>query len=420
MATVRITKRTADSFGSDGSSGVIWDRSVAGFGLRLRSQGKKYFVLKYRANSRQRWYTIGLFGSPWTVESARIEAKRLLVEVANGVDPAAARDANRNAKTVADLCDLYMENHAKLHKKPRSWKSDESNIRNHVRPLIGHLNAKSITRNDIEKFKRDVANGKTARNKKTKPRVRLRVKGGQGTANRCLALLSKMFNLAEEWGLRDEFTNPVRGIQKFPERKLERYLSNQEITTLGETLSDAVDKGLADQTSVDAIRLLMFTGCRLSEILTLKWKYVDFQRNCFHLPDSKTGAKVVYLPAAAISLLKEIPRLEDNPFVLVGSGEAGHLVNLRKPWHRIREKAGLDDVRLHDLRHSFASIAAGEGMSLHMIGQLLGHSQAATTARYAHLAENPMKAAADKIGTRIDGLMNGNGQIDRTPAPHTS
>lgn len=420
MASIKITKRIADSFGSDGNPSNVWDSSVAGFGLRLRSQGKKYFVLKYRINGRQRWYTIGLFGSPWTVESARLEAKRLLVEVANGVDPAAARDINRDAKTVADLCDLYMENHAKLHKKPRSWKSDESNIRNHVKMLIGHLNANAITRQDIEKFKRDVANGKTAKNKKIKPRVRLRVKGGQGTANRCLALLSKMFNLAEEWGIRDEFTNPVRGIQKFPERKRERYLSDKEITELGQILSNAVDDGLAEQTSIDAIRLLIFTGCRLSEILTLKWEYVDFQRNYFHLPDSKTGAKTVYLPEAAISLLKEIPRMEHNPYVLVGTGEEGHLVNLRKPWHRIRDKAGLTDVRLHDLRHSFASIAAGEGMSLHIIGHLLGHSQAATTARYAHLAANPMKAAANTVGTRIDSLMNSNSRIARSSASHTS
>lgn len=223
MATVKITKRLADALSANGKQATLWDSAVAGFGLRCRGGGKKHFVLKYRYNNRQRWYTIGMYGSPWTVETARQEATRLLAEVYRGTDPAAMRDHNRNAKTVAELCELYLELHAKLHKKPRSWQSDESNIRNHVLKLLGPLDINAVTRQDIEQFKRDVASGKTARNAKTKPRVRLRVKGGIGAANRCLALLSKMLNLAEEWGLRDEYTNPVRRMRKFPERRLQRF-----------------------------------------------------------------------------------------------------------------------------------------------------------------------------------------------------
>ncbi len=405
MATIKITKRTVDHLGTSSKKSIIWDSAIVGFGLRCRANGRKYFVVKYRFESRQRWFTIGQYGSPWTVDQARNEAKKLLGEIASGKDPSTTRDLNKNANTISELCDIYIDNYARLHKKPRSCQSDEGNIRNHIKPLIGRLKVNSVTRQDIETFKRNVADGKTAVNRKLKPRVRLRVKGGPGAANRCLALLSKMFNLAEEWGLRDEQTNPVRRIKKFRERKIERYLSDEEMAQLGCTLANATNQGLADQASIDAIRLLIFTGCRLSEILSLKWDYIDYQREFLQLPDSKTGAKVVYLPTPAIEVLNGIPRLNDNPYVFAGNGASGHIINLRKPWHRIRAKAKLDDVRLHDLRHSFASVAAGEGMSLHIIGRLLGHTQAATTARYAHLAANPMKAAAKQIGERISSLL---------------
>jgi len=374
MATIKITKRIVDQLKPDGKRRIIWDAVVVGFGMRSRANGRKYFVVKYRFDGRQRWLTIGQYGSPWSVDQARTQALKLLGEVASGCDPAATRDLNKNANTVSELCDVFMDNYARLHKKPSSWKTDESNIRNHVKPLIGRLKVRSVTRQDMEAFKRHVAAGKTKVNRKLKPRVRLRVRGGQGVANRCLALLSKMFNLAEEWGLRDEQTNPVRGIKKFPERKIERYLSDDEISRLGEVLGYAVHKNIAEQPSVDAIRLLFFTGCRLSEILTLKWSYIDFQHECIRLPDSKTGAKTIYLPRPAIAVLQNIPRLNENPYVFVGTGITGHQINLRKPWHRIRHEAGLDDVRLHDLRHSFASIAAGQGMSLYIIGRLLGHT----------------------------------------------
>ncbi len=414
MAKVKITKRSADNLGADGNQDTLWDAVVPGFGLRLRKGGKKSFILKYRFNNRQRWHTIGTFGAPWNVESARHEANKLLMAIHDGIEPAAERDHNKNAKTVADLCDLYLQNHARVHKKPRSWRADQGNIENHVIRLIGNLNINAVARRDIEQLKRDIASGKTARNLKTKPRVRLRVKGGPGAANRTLALMSKMFNLAEQWGLRDEFTNPVRGVRKFPEKRCQRFLSDDEVSRLGKVLNQAPLLGLADEMSVAAIKLLLFTGCRLSEILTLKWAYVDFQRYLLNLPDSKTGAKAVFLPPIAVEVLKSISPAPGNPYVLNGPGVEGHLINLRKPWHRIREFAGLPDVRLHDLRHSFASIAAGEGISLHIVGQLLGHTQPATTARYAHLAARPTRAAAEQIGLRIGALMaeaNGSSQI---------
>ncbi len=405
MSKVKLNKRNADALVPQDGQVFLWDSDVSGFGIRCRSNGRKYFVLKYRFENRQRWITIGGYGSPWTVETARTAARKFLGDIASGTDPAAKRDFLRSAETMTELCHIYMENYAKRHKKPNSWKSDAANIRNHVIPLLGHINVHAVSRNDIERLKCAVADGKTSVNRKAKKRVRLRVTGGMGAANRCLALLSKMFNLAEEWGLRDQQTNPVRGIKKFKENKIERYLSDEEIATLGTVLNDAVQNDLADATSVNAIKLLMFSGCRLSEVLTLKWDHVDFQRRCLRLSDSKTGAKTVYLPEIALTLLSELPRELYSDYVFAGPGVEGHIIDLRKPWHRIRAEAGLDDVRLHDLRHSFASIAAGEGMSLHIIGKLLGHTQAITTQRYAHLAANPMQEAAEKIGSRLSALM---------------
>ncbi len=174
MATVKITKKTVDKLQPAGIHSWIWDSQVLGFGVRCQSNGRRYFVLKYRTGGRQRWYTIGQYGSPWTVDNARKEAMRLLMEVARGNDPAAARDLDKRAKTVSEFCDAYLNDYAMQHKKPRSWKSDEANIRNHIKPLIGHLKVKSVSRNDIDTLKRLVREGKTSVSRKLKPRVRLR------------------------------------------------------------------------------------------------------------------------------------------------------------------------------------------------------------------------------------------------------
>ncbi len=202
-----------------------------------------------------------------------------------------------------------------------------------------------------------------------------------GAANRALALLSKMFNLAEKWSLRPDGSNPCRHVEKNAERKIERFLSPEEFACLGDVLVEAERTQTVLPSALAAIRLLAFTGCRLSEVLTLRWDWVDWERGCLRLPDSKTGQKTLYLGAPALDVLSRIERQPDNPFVITGRNPNTHLVNLRKPWHRIRKKAGLDGVRIHDLRHSFASFGAGAGLSLPMIGKLLGHTQAQTTAR---------------------------------------
>jgi integrase len=358
-----------------------------------------------------------------TAEAARKEAKKLLGDVERGRDPSAERKAARQAETVAELCDRFLEEHARQHKRQSSYDADERNIRNHVKPVLGRLRVADVTRADVDRLKRNVKEGKTAYDQKEdregwqnsrKKRARRIVKGGPGAANRVLALTSKMFNLAERWGLRPDGTNPCRHVEKYKEQKQERYLSADELARLADALSEAERTATELPGVVAAVRLLVLTGCRLSEILTLRWEHVDFANACLRLPESKTGAKVVHLNAPALEVLSGLKRLEKCPWVVLGAKtekpeDRKHLVNLEKPWRRIRAKAGLNDVRLHDLRHSFASVAVGLGEGLPMIGKLLRHTQTQTTARYAHLAADPVKAATERVGAALAGMMNGKG-----------
>jgi integrase len=225
-------------------------------------------------------------------------------------------------------------------------------------------------------------------------------------SNRVLAILSKFFNWAENQGYCANGSNPCRHVEKYREEKRERFLSEDEMKRLGDALNEAEELKTTSPWIVAAIRLLAFTGARLSEIRTMKWDYVDLERGTVRLPDSKTGKKTIYLNEQAIDVLEKIPRLEGNPYVICGNIPGAHLINLQKPWRRIRKAAGLEDVRIHDLRHSFASAAVAGGMSLPMIGALLGHSQPQTTARYAHLGQDPLLAASDAVGNRISNALS--------------
>jgi integrase len=235
-------------------------------------------------------------------------------------------------------------------------------------------------------------------------------------------LLSKAMNLAEVWGWRPDGSNPIRHVRKFAEKRRERFLSPAELGRLGEVLRQGERdgflalpprEGVRDEETrvpiarpvIGAIRLLVLTGARKSEILGLRWAWIDMTAGRANLPDSKTGSKVLILPPGALAELARLPRLPDNPHVIVGGKPGAALVNLKDPWAVIRECAGLEDVRIHDLRHSFASVGAANGASLPILGALLGHSQPSTTARYAHLADDPLQAAAAEIGGRIGAAM---------------
>ena len=394
---IRITKSVVDKLEPDS---LVWDSDLRGFGVRCQRQAKKY-VLKTRVHGRQRWFTIGQHGSPWTPDTARKEALSMLGDIHRGVDLPMLRTGNRSQPTMSDLCDRYLGEHAAQHKKASSAAEDKRNIVNHVIPLLGPKLVAEVTRSDIDAFKRAVRGGRTAPKNKKGARTGYRggavVSGGPGVANRCLALLSKMFNLAERWGMRADGTNPVRHVEKYKENKVERYLSEHEFQNLAGVLSEAERKGSENPFVVAAIRLLLFTGARAGEILTLRWEHVDLGRSLISLPDSKTGRKPIYLNSLAKEVLAALPRLEGNPFVIVGNRTGAHLVNIRKPWDRIRRAAAIDDFRIHDLRHSFASVAVSGGLTLPLIGKLLGHKKSATTERYAHLADDPVRAANEEV-----------------------
>ena len=211
---------------------------------------------------------------------------------------------------------------------------------------------------------------------------------------------------AEAQGYRPQNSNPCKNIKKYRETKRERYLSEEEFGRLGEVLNRAEACGSQNLYVIAAIRLLIYTGARLNEILTLKWEYVDWERNMLRLPDSKTGQKVIVLNGAALGILKNLPKVKGNPFIIVGHKSGACLVNIQKPWQESRALADLNDVRLHDLRHSYASVAASSGASLPLIGKLLGHTQTQTTARYAHLADNPIVELNEDVGNRISKAMH--------------
>jgi integrase len=391
----KLTKRTVEAVKPDQERDrVIWDDEIPGFGLRVWPSGRRVYILKYRTTEgRQRKTTIGLHG-PITAEQARTTALQWLGEAKGGSDPSHTKSTARNAPTIADLANRYMDEHAKVKKRPGSVLSDETLLRLHILPRLGSMKVNAIDRKDVTQLHHAM---------RDRP----------GAANRTIALLSKMFNLAEKWGLRPDGSNPCRHVEKNKERKIERFLSNDELARLGEVLNE-VDRTQTEMPSViPAIRLLLFTGCRLSEILTLRWDEVDLENQCLRLRESKTGAKVVYLPPPALEILENIEQQDENPFVIIGAKPGSHLVNLQKPWRRIRAKAGLEDVRIHDLRHSFASVAAASGLSLPMIGALLGHTQPQTTQRYAHLAADPMRQAAGIIGSHIASAIEPKKRVEK-------
>ena len=382
----------------------LWDSEVVGFGVRVRPGGHRGYILQYRFAGRARQYQIGAHGSPWTVETARDRAKVLQGRVASGEDPQESKAGSRKELTVAQLCDLYLAEGLAT-RKPTSIASARSNIENHIKPLLGTKRASLVSRQDVDHVLASVAGGKTRRTAKTAKKHGLSiVQGGRGAANSAVVALSAAMGFAIARGIRHD--NPALRVRRFPEKKLERFLSPAEIARLGEALAAAEAVGVEPASAIAAIRLLVLTGCRKNEILTLKPAFVDRHHRCLRLPDSKTGAKIVHIGPPALKVIDGIcPEGSNNDYVLPGEWGTGHFVNLQRPWERIRAAAGLDNVRIHDLRHAFASLGAATGDSLLVIGALLGHRSAKTTHRYAHLAEHPVKDAADRISAEMSRLL---------------
>ena len=340
MEPRRITKRVVDSHGP---GSLVWDSDVVGFGVR-RQRVAKIYLLKTRIGGRQRWLTIGRHGSPWTPDTARREARRILGDVAGGDDPASARDANQQALSISPLCQKFLEQHADLKLRPRTVVVYRDILARFVIADFGQMRAQDLRRSDVARLHRDLANT---------PRQ----------ANHMLAVVSKLYNWAKIEGyVPSHSENPARDIEKYRESKRERYLSETELARLGKVLAESETEGTASPYAIAALRLLIFTGARLSEILTLRWSDIDLERRLLRLPEGKTGPRDVYLSAPALEVLSALPRLSNNPYVIVGGKAGSHIINLRKPWVRMRPRAGLDDVRIHDLRHSYASVDAVGGL----------------------------------------------------------
>jgi integrase len=379
----KITKYQVDKLTPREKDQFLWDPDVKGFGLKCTPTGKKVYILQYRVfgSSTAKRFTIGPHGT-YTPETARQEAKGLLGDIAKGIDPADNKAKERQAQTLKTFAAHYLADYAELHKKPRSAAEDDRNLKKHILPILGSRPVDKLNENDME-------------------RLHLSLKDIPIAANRCLSLLSNMMNWAEKKKIRPKRSNPCYGITRYKETKRKRYLSADELARLGEALRDAEHSPTHSPFMLAALRLLLFTGCRKDEILSLKWEYINFQDQQIHFPDSKTGHKTIPLNPPAFAILESLPRLEGNPFVLCGRRLGKRLVNVHQFWVALREKAKLQDVRLHDLRHSFASVGAGLQLGLPMIGGLLGHTQASTTARYAHLANDPLKAASNLISQRV-------------------
>ncbi|MBF0169457.1 MAG: integrase arm-type DNA-binding domain-containing protein [Alphaproteobacteria bacterium] len=389
----RLTKRLIDAAKPEGADYFIWDEEIPGFGLRVFATGKKSYLVQYRKDGRTRRVSFGRHGT-MTPEEARKKAREILVAVGEGQNPAEEIRQNRYAPTMEGLCDRFIDEHARNRCKPDTLEEYLRSIKLHIKPVFGRHKIKSVSRADVAKLHHEM---------RDRPYQ----------ANRVLAILSKMFNLAEVWGLRPDGSNPCRHVKKYKETKRERYLTAEELTRLGEVLVETEKEGSESPFAIAAFRLLILTGCRMGEIQTLKWAYV--RGNQLHLPDSKTGAKRVYLGPPALDVLAGLRRLEGNEYVIAGKLPGQYLTDLERPWRRIRIRAKLEDVRIHDLRHSFASGAVMMGESLPMIGKLLGHTQVQTTARYAHLADDPVQASASRISQHIASMMNGKAGQQVTP-----
>jgi len=378
----KLTKKLLDSAKAQNKETVLWDDILAGFGVRVKLSGVKSFCVQYRnAQGRSRRLTIGRYGR-LTLAQARAKARQILAEVDQGVDPLEEKRKGRRAPTVKELADRYMSEHAEVKKKPSSVTKDRTLITRLIKPNLGNMKVEAVKTSDIAQLHHSLRTTPTQ-------------------ANRVLALISKMFSLAEKWGLRPQGTNPSKYVERYREIERQRYLTPDELARLGKVLTEMESESLEHPSVFTAIKLLLFTGCRRGEILTLRWEHVDFDRKCLVLPDSKTGYKRVPLNDLALEVLSETTRQAGSPYVCPGREPMKPLVGLPRAWYRVRDKAGLKDCRIHDLRHSFASVAAGAGLSLPVIGALLGHSQAATTQRYAHLAQDPLREASNTTGAKI-------------------
>lgn len=425
---VKITKRVVDSITAP-AKGMppveVWDAEVKGFHVRVPHSGRAVYRCWFRTGGVQKVQTLGVHGAV-TAEQARERARAVVGAVSEGRDPVAERKAAveatkeqaRRAITLAQLAERWLVEgpDAAPTKRARSWETDARCLRLHILPLLGRLTARDLTRDDIQKAQRAIISGKTAKKKrKTTGRGRSIVRGGAGIARRSVASLSSLLS----WAVDQEIitTNVATRVKKPPQNKKERFLSEAEVARLFDALSAMEQDGALLPVHGDVFRTLLLTGARRSEISALRWDEVDLGRGLAtlgaerHKAGGHSGLKHIILNAAAAAIISKRPREGELVFPAPSDAvrrsnklpEQGCNAGLAKAWQRVRLRADLSGVRLHDLRHSYASFAAAGGASLLLIGKALGHTQAATTARYSHLGHDPVRDMAEKVGRTIMG-----------------
>ena len=359
---------------------VFWDRELTGFGVRVYPTGSKVYVAQARGPEGPKRVAVGRHGVI-NADEARKRAAHIIARIKAGEEAVPEPMKPAGGPTVAELCARYLTEYVSVRCKPGTAALYRSVIDRHVLPALGKQPLAALSRAQVAEFHESLYET---------PAV----------ANTALRILSSMHRLAAGWGMVPEGTpNPCKALVKYPERRRERFLTDSEFTRLGEALDEMEARGGAS--AVAAIRLLALTGCRRSEVLKLRWEHVALDTGELRLPDSKTGARAVPLPPEAVQILSSLPRINGNPWVIPGRKPGTPLRNVDEAWRVIRERAGLEGVRIHDLRHSWASRALALGEALPVIGKLLGHSKLETTARYAHLARDSAQEAAGRVAASI-------------------
>lgn len=448
---MKLTKQVVEKLSYDpakGENDLRFDDDLPGFGVRLYPSGSKRFFVTYWAAGRQRRQSIGEFGT-WTLEAARVEARRIKSEAERGIDGLAAKQESRRVERRMTTLRAYWTEHffpsVRNHWKPGTIAANASRWENHLAPALGDRSLAEITKGDAKRLLADIrakAGKRAPEGKATNPGDRT------VTANRATELLRQILNHAIEGGFLDG-PNPVSKVKTFREAPREAILTGEQIAALfaaiaaeealggkkavartgeaepgkrgGKGLKEAESRGISTHAAA-LFRLLLLTGARLREIMLAKWDWIDWQNAALRLPDSKTGAKVVWLNSLALAELKRLWDLRatspaPSPWIIEGSIQGQALVCPQRPWRRVRERAGLTGLRLHDLRHGYASIGVTSGVALFVVGKALGHASPATTERYANIANNPVRAAAETIGRAISEAISGAARIQQVRNP---
>lgn len=416
---MKLTSRLIEAARPADKPYVLWDHDLSGFGVRIWPGGAKTFVLKTRVGAgrtaKQAWVTVGKVGV-MRLEEARKAALQTMASASKGIDPTPVRHVEppppQGPETVEELCRHWLAKGSGRSRQrgrlagslrdPKNIAIDRGRIEAHIIPVLGKVRLTELTRQRIEGFRDAVARGDTRQVQKTKPRGVRKVQGGEGTATRTLRLLSSILSFGVREGLLS--SNPAIGIDKTPDRALERFLSPEEMRALGEALATAEASG-AHPSGISIIRMLALSGARKGEIEGLRWSEVDLKTGFLRLSTSKTGAKLIPITGPMREILTSQETRRRDEWVFPDSVGAGAFQGTPKVWLKVRALAGLADVRLHDLRHSAASFGLAGGLGLEVIGKLLGHQDIKTTRRYAHLSDGFMKAAAESMAGEIAGLL---------------